>query len=208
MQNIDFSKKIQSDFTAQATRGRKSGAETSAEQVSKSNKMPKAWTYILMAVSIAYGSGVYSGLRIQSVSQIENNLIKYPDEPKTETASVDTEDSSVRSSFSNVPLDADPGTGNYILFIGTFEPEAAALIANKINNHSDLASFRPMSCAKIKESVPGRYPAFRTRSRDEALKQDVYVGCFPGESAAAEVLGVIKDAGIRGAESARIFSIE
>ncbi len=208
MQNIDFSKKIQAENTAQRNSGSRTPVQAGMQSgAAGSSRSGSLWMAALIALSLAYGAGVWSGLKIGGFAGIEKNLVKYPDTAKKEDPE-QKEASRLTSSFSNVPLDADPGTGNYIIFIGSFSPEKAALAANRLNNHPELAGFRPMRCAKIKESVPGRYSAFRTRSRDDSAKQDVFVGCFPGEDAASEVLSVIQESGIQGVSEARIFSIE
>lgn len=200
MQNVDYSRRIRRP--AHEPNDTSSGGGLLA---AGPDSRAKSRLYAL-AVGLSlltFAGGIVLGLQLGRVRSMESGIVKNPDRPKSEGKTP-----------GEGPTFSDPGQGSentsarFLVRVGSFPGAHAEKLANRLNNIPELAGLKPQACNDVKESVPGRYAAFRTRVADGSGRQNVLVGCFASEDRAREALGIILSSNIPEASSSRIFEIE
>lgn len=205
MQNIDFSAHMR------RTPGRPEPKPTIAAPATPQDLKTRnrAYVWILALLIFAFTAGLVAGLQLGRLRHIEANLVSHPDEERfgdpAET-SVGSGTETESTSFANTG--GDPDEGRFLIKAGTFTPNAAELLARRLNNLPELAQIKPVKCKNIRESEPGRYLAFRVRLNDGSDRQNVFLGCFLSQGRAREALEAATASGLPGFSGARLYEIE
>jgi len=215
MQNIDFSHRI-------GKQGGWQSYETAADSVSEKQESRSVQRshLLLILVAAAFAVGMIAGMQIQKIAQIEQGIVKYPEKAPSVANGARSHDAA--SSFANPSLSDDarvaPSTvssppaaaaadseGRFIIKVGTFKSKDAETLTTRFNNRSEFSQITPNRCKGIRESIPGRYLAFRTAA---GSGENVFLGCFVDESRAKEVLKLVRASRLNGSGGARLFEIE
>ncbi len=206
MQNIDFSAHMR------RTPGRPEPKQATAVPVPahELRTRNRAYVWILVLLIFAFTAGLVAGLQIGRLRHIEANLVSRPDEERFGNSDESTESAPTSNtestSFANTG--GDPDEGRFLIKAGTFAPNAAELLARRLNNLPELAQIKPVKCKNIRESEPGRYLAFRVRLNDGSDRQNVFLGCFLSQGRAREALEAATASGLPGLSGARLYEIE
>ncbi len=201
MQNVDYSRRIRRP--AHEPNDTSSGGGLLAGGPDSSRAKSRLYALAVGLSLLTFAGGIVLGLQLGRVRSMESGILKNPDRPKSEQKTPGD-----GPTFSDPGQSTEHGPARFLVRVGSFPGVQAEKLANRLNNIPELAGLKPEACSDVKESVPGRYAAFRTRVSDASGRQNVLVGCFTSEDKARDALGIILSSNIPESTSSRIFEIE
>ena len=201
MQNLDFSHRIQKSYIPEEV------SAAPAVHSSGKNSEKSGIPVLTIIAAVTFTLGVMTGFKISDFTNIEKNLIKYPEsKKKVEPAQASTQNEI--STFANPSSDAAEASlpGKFLIKIGTFQEQTADSLTTSLNNNSRLVQIKPAQCSGVDESIPDRYIAFRTMAGSSG--QNVFLGCFQKKWQAQNALKLVRETKINGTGGAQIYEIE
>ena len=195
MQNIDFSRKIQRSSPFEKAR-QPAGTPTVQAQTGELKSRNRSIVLVLALLICTFTGGLMAGIQLGQLRQMDENLVRYPDKAPAEAAT-----------FSNTSApQANPTEGRYLIKVGVFPEQSAGLLTTRLNNVPEIARTKPVKCKNVRESVAGRYAAFRVAREGDS--QDVFIGCFFSLDKARDILDAARASGIPGISSAKLYEID
>jgi hypothetical protein len=199
MQHMDFSHRIHKNYIPEDV------TAIPMDSAAGKTKNKSGFPILTIVAALTFTLGVIVGLKITDVTNIEKNIVKYPESKKKIAEKINES-----SSFANPSLAAarpeDAASGKFLIKIGTFSESSADTLTSKLNNNAKLVQIKPTQCSGVDENIPNRYIAFRTRAGSAG--QNVFLGCFEKKWQAQNALKIVKDSQIPGTGSSQIYEIE
>lgn len=198
MQNVDYSRRIRKPGGWGPEEGEP--VLTTDSGVKAKNRL---YATALALVMVAFAAGLFLGVQLAKVKNIEESIVKNPDKPLK-----DTSDSTSGRGDSSFADNGETGEGRFLIKVGAFGAAQAEKVTSRLNSIPEVAQTKPLACRDIHESVPDRYMAFRTKVNDNTNRQNVIVGCFSSETKARQLLTMLASSSIPEAAAARVYEIE